>query len=229
MNPENRERGAIILAGGLSSRFGSNKALQTLAGKPLICHMIERVSRVAGDVVVVLGRGEARTTYDAVLPLHVKVVNDDREGKNPLVGMVAGLGAIESDYTAILACDVPFVNSEVIELLFRRALKADAAIPRWNRQRIEPLQAVYCRAPTLRAALETLIPPDLSIEDMIMKLGRVVYVSVEDEIANIDRDLNTFFNINTREDLATAEKILAGQAHSLEQSDPKRYQEAQRS
>ena len=191
--------------------------------------MIERVSRVADDVVVVLGRCETRTTYDTVLPFHVKVVNDDQEGKNPLVGMVAGLGAIESDYAAILACDIPFVNSKVIELLFRRALKADAAIPRWNRQRIEPLQAVYCRAPTLRAALETLTPPDLSIEDMIIKLGRVVYVSVEDEIKNIDSDLTTFFNINTREDLSTAEKIFAGQARSLEQSDRKRHQKAQRS
>ena len=223
MNRRNRERATIILAGGLSSRFGSNKALQTLAGKPLICHMIERVSRVAGEVVVVLGRGESKTEYDAILPLHVRVVNDDREGKNPLVGMVAGLGAIVSDYTAILACDAPFVNSEVIELLFRRALKADAAIPRWNRRRIEPLQAVYCRAPTLRAALETLTPSDLSIEDMIMKLGQVVYVSIEDEIANIDRDLTTFFNINTREDLTIAEKMLAGQTHSRERSDLNRH------
>jgi molybdopterin-guanine dinucleotide biosynthesis protein A len=143
-------------------------------------------------------------------------VNDDIEGKNPLVGMLAGLGAIESDYAAILPCDAPFVSSEVIELLFRRALGADAAIPRWNWQRIEPLQAVYCRTPTLRAALETLPPSDLSILDMIIKLRRVVYVSVEDEIANIDPELITFFNINTREELATAEKMLAGQAHTPE-------------
>jgi molybdopterin-guanine dinucleotide biosynthesis protein A len=213
MNPRGQERGAIILAGGLSSRFGSNKALQTLGGKPLICHMIERVSSVADEVVVVLGRGESGTKYDAALPPHVRVVNDDREGKNPIVGMVAGLGAIESAYAVILACDAPFVSSEVIELLFQRALKADAAIPRWNLQRIEPLQAVYCRVSTLRAALETVIPPDLSIEDMIAKLERVVYVSVEDEIAAIDRDLITFFNINTREDLATAESMIAGQTN----------------
>jgi len=215
-NPRDRRRAAIILAGGLSSRFGSSKALQILAGKPLIRHLVERVSRATDEVIVVLGRGEPRTEYCSVLPACVRLVNDDIEGKNPLVGMLAGLGAIESDYAAILPCDAPFVSSEVIELLFRRALGADAAIPRWNWQRIEPLQAVYCRTPTLRAALETLPPSDLSILDMIIKLRRVVYVSVEDEIANIDPELITFFNINTREELATAEKMLAGQAHTPE-------------
>ena len=219
MNPDSGERGAVILAGGLSSRFGANKALQTLAGKPLICHLVERVSRVASDVVVVLGRAESRTPYETILPLHTRVVNDDREGKNPLIGMATGLGAIESEYAAILACDVPFASSEVIDLLFRRAMEGDAAIPRWNQRRIEPLHAVYRRAPTLRAALETLTPSDLSIEDMIRKLGRVIYVSVEDEIAEIDRDLTTFFNINTREDLASAEKILARKTRSLKESN----------
>jgi molybdopterin-guanine dinucleotide biosynthesis protein A len=193
----------------LSSRFGSNKALQTLAGKPLIRHVVERVADVTDEVVVVIGRAEPRSKYTAVLPVSVKVVNDDREGKNPLIGMVTGLAAVESDYAAILACDAPFVKSEAIGLLFRRASDADAAIPRWKQCKIEPLQAVYRRIPTLQAALATLIPSGLSIEDMIMKLRRVVYVSVEYEMASIDRSLTTFFNINTREDLKAAEKMLA--------------------
>jgi len=109
----------------------------------------------------------------------------------------------------------------VIELLFRRASNADAAIPRWNRQSIEPLQAVYRRVATLKAASETLAPTDLSLEDMIRKLGRVVYVSVEDEIARIDRGLSTFFNINTREDMKVAEKMLAKGVFSLKHSSGK--------
>jgi len=203
------ERAAIILAGGQSSRFGSNKALQDLAGKPLIRHVVERVSSFAGEVVVVIGRGESKTMYSKLLPSGVTIVNDDLEGKNPLIGFVSGLTATESDYAAILACDVPFVSGEVVELLFRRGSNADAAIPRWSRQRIEPLQAVYRRISTLTAASEALVPADLSLEDMIRKLQRVVYVPVEDEIAIIDRGLTTFFNINTREDMKAAERMLA--------------------
>jgi molybdopterin-guanine dinucleotide biosynthesis protein A len=103
-------------------------------------------------------------------------------------------------------------------------LSIDAAIPRWNRQSIEPLQAVYRRVPTLGAASETLAPADLSLEDMIRKLGRVVYVSVEDEIANIDHGLSPFFNINTREDMKVAERMLAEKDLSFERSSVKRSQ-----
>jgi molybdopterin-guanine dinucleotide biosynthesis protein A len=203
------ERTAVILAGGRSSRFGSNKALQVLAGKPLIHHVVERVSSVTGQVIVVLGRDENNVTYRNFLPGSVRIVNDCLEGKNPLVGIVSGLSATESDYAAVLACDAPFVNEKVIEHLFRRASNADAAIPKWNGQRIEPLQAVYRRISTLKVASETLAPTDLSLEDMIAKLAQVVYVSVEEEIARIDRGLSTFFNINTREDMKAAEKMLA--------------------
>lgn len=188
----------------------------------MVRHVVEHASHVADEVLVVAGRGEATAQYYSVLPSFVRVVNDEHEGKTPLVGMVAGLQAAKSGYAAVLACDIPFVNEEVIELLFRRASDADAAIPRWNGERIEPLEAVYSRVPTLQAAQETLAPPDLSLEDMIRKLGRVVYVSVEDEIRNIDRDLSTFFNINTREDMATAEKMLTERTISLQRSKPDR-------
>ena len=217
-----QKRSAVVLAGGLSLRFGSNKALQVLAGKPLIRRVVERVSEVTEEVVVVVARGESEAEYYTVLPSGVRVVNDDRKGKNPLVGMARGLGNAECEYAAVLACDLPFVNSEVIELLFQRASNADAAIPRWNRRRIEPLQAVYRRVPTLEATLETLTPTDFSIEDMIRKLNRIAYVSVEDEIATIDRELSTFFNINTREDMKVAEKMLAEKGAFLKSSKAKR-------
>jgi molybdopterin-guanine dinucleotide biosynthesis protein A len=208
-NPSRSNRAAILLAGGRSSRFGSNKAVQTLAGKPLICHVVERVSNVADHVLVVIGHGEPKAEYHAVLPSHVRVINDELEGKNPLVGIVTGLQAAKSDYVAVLACDIPFVNSAVIELLFRCALNADAAIPRWNGGRIEPLEAVYRRLPTLRAAQEALAKKGSSQKEMISRLTRAVYVSVEDELRSIDPTLRTFFNVNTRKDMITAERIIA--------------------
>jgi len=204
-----RARAAIILAGGQSSRYGSNKAFQTLADQPLIRRVADRVSRVVGEVVVVIGRDEPRGEYHKVLPNGVKLVNDELKGKNPLIGIIAGLTAIEADYAAILPCDAAFVSSKVVELLFQRALCADAAIPRWNDQSVEPLQAVYRRASTLEATRHTLTPADLSIEDMIRRLDRIVYVPVEGEIARIDPDLATFFNINTREDMKVAESMVA--------------------
>jgi molybdopterin-guanine dinucleotide biosynthesis protein A len=208
-NPSRSNRAAIVLAGGRSSRFGSNKAVQALAGKPLICHVVERVSNVADHVLVVIGHGEPRAEYHAVLSSHVRVINDELEGKNPLVGIVTGLKAAKSEYAAVLACDIPFVNDAVIEHLFRSASSSDAAIPRWNTGRIEPLEAVYRRLPTLRAAQEALAEESSSQKEMISRLARAVYVSVEDEVRSIDPTLRTFFNVNTRNDMMIAERIIA--------------------
>jgi len=196
-----------VLAGGESSRFGSNKGLELLAGKPLVSHVTERLSPVVDEILVIVGRDEPTVEYEAVLRSSVTVMNDKHEGKTPLIGIVTGLEAASSDYALISACDIPFVNEEVIELLFQRASGTDAAIPKWNQGHIEPLEAVYRTASTLKAARETMAPYGLPLREMIRKLARVVYVSVEDEIRKVDPDLRTFFNVNTGEDMDRAEEL----------------------
>jgi molybdopterin-guanine dinucleotide biosynthesis protein A len=207
-------RAAIVLAGGESSRFGSNKALAVLAGKPLISHVTRHLSNVVDEILVIIGHGESRAEYKAVLPSSVRVMNDEREEKTPLIGIVSGLGAASSGYALISACDIPFVNEEVVELLFQRASGADAAIPKWRKGDIEPLEAVYRTASTLKAARATLVPSGLPLTEMIGKLAQVVYVSVEDDIMRVDPDLRTFFNVNTKEDMVSAER-LHSREHSL--------------
>ena len=205
--PPSSKRAAIILAGGESSRFGSNKALQLLAGKPLICHVAERLSQIADETLVVIGYREPRAGYEAVLPSSVRIMNDGQEGKTPLIGIVTGLQVVKSEHALICACDIPFVKEGVVELLFQRASGADAAIPRWNGGHIEPLEAVYRTASTLKATRETLTFSGLPLRAMIGKLAQVVYVSVEDEVGKLDSDLRTFFNVNTREDMERAEEL----------------------
>jgi molybdopterin-guanine dinucleotide biosynthesis protein A len=203
-----------VLAGGESSRFGSSKALAVLAGKPLISHVTRRLSKVVDEILIIIGRGESRAEYEAVLPSSIRVMNDEQEGKTPLIGFVTGLKVARSNYSLVSACDIPFVNEQVVELLFQRASGADAAIPRWRKGDIEPLEAVYRTASTLEAARATLVPSGLPLREMIRKLAQVVYVSVEDEVARVDPDLRTFFNVNTKEDMASAER-LHSRGHSL--------------
>jgi molybdopterin-guanine dinucleotide biosynthesis protein A len=200
-------RAAIVLAGGESSRFGSSKALAVLAGKPLVYHVTQRLAKVVDEILVIIGYGESKAAYEAVLPSSVSVMNDEREAKTPLIGFVTGLGAASSNYALVSACDIPFVNEEVVELLFQRASDVDAAIPRWRNGDIEPLEAVYKTASTLKAARAALVPSGLRLREMIRKLAQVEYVSVEDDIAPVDPNLRTFFNVNTKEDMASAEKL----------------------
>ena len=202
----------IMLAGGLGSRLGSNKPLREVAGKPLICHVIEGVSGLSDEVLVVIARDAPRNDFVKALPDYVRVINDEPEGKSPLIGIITALREVKSRYAVVLTCDIPFVNSQVIKLLLKHAENVDAVVPRWKTGHLEPLQAVYCREPTLDGAEKALHEGSLSTADLVNKLARVIFVSIEDEIKIIDPELRTFFNVNTREDLARAELILEQKA-----------------
>jgi molybdopterin-guanine dinucleotide biosynthesis protein A len=204
----------VLLAGGLASRMGSDKALYPVAGKPMIMHIITRLSGLSDEILVVIARNRPRSGYLEVLPHFVEVTNDELDGKSPLIGIVTGLRAIKSRYAVVLSCDIPFVRRDVIQLLLERASGADAAIPKSIEGRIEPLCAVYCRNSMLRSAEEALSNGHLSPTDAIHKLARVVYVAVEDEIRKIDPELRSFFNVNTKQDVARAEMIIREESSS---------------
>jgi molybdopterin-guanine dinucleotide biosynthesis protein A len=197
----------IVLAGGLASRLGSDKALHPVAGKPMIRHIVDGLSGLADEILVVIARNAPEASYSKILPDSTRLIRDDREGKTPLIGVVTGLRSSNSQYAIILSCDVPFVNRRVIQLLLQRASNADAVIPRWNSGRLEPLEAVYRREPMLYVAEEALAEGYLAPKDAIRKLIRVAYISVDEEIRKIDPELRTFFNVNTREDVSQAEMI----------------------
>jgi molybdopterin-guanine dinucleotide biosynthesis protein A len=201
-------RALVLLAGGLGSRLGSDKALQPVAGKPLITHIIERVSGLSDEYLVVIARNAPRSIYSEVLPDFTRVINDEPDGKSPLVGIVTGLRATKSRYAIVLSCDIPFVNRRVIQLLLERSSGADAVIPRSRVGHLEPLQAVYRTDPMLHEAEHVLAKGHFSPLDAINRLTRVVFVSIEDEIRRLDPELRTFFNVNTRQDVARAEMML---------------------
>jgi molybdopterin-guanine dinucleotide biosynthesis protein A len=207
----NVTRAVILLAGGLGSRLGSDKALQPVAGKALIQRVIDRVSGLSDEFLVVIARNASSSRYSEVLPKFIRVISDEPEGKTPLVGIVTGLRAMRSQYAIVLSCDIPFVNKQVIQLLLERASGADAAVPVSKAGNLEPLQAVYRKEPMLHEAEEALARGDLAPATVIDRLARVIYVSIEDEIKALDPELRTFFNVNTRQDVAKAELMLMQQ------------------
>jgi len=126
--------------------------------------------------------------------------------KSPLVGMVTGFRGMKSDHSLVLSCDTPFANTRVLEYLFDKATGRDAAIPQWPNGDIEPLQSVYRVNAALHSANLALRLKESRILNMILMLKDVTYVKI-DEIRFLDRDLLTFFNVNTRDELRKAEML----------------------
>ena len=146
----------IVLAGGRSSRMGTPKAALEWHGSTLLRRVAGIVARAAGPVVVVRAPGQALPP----LPAGIAVVEDGREGRGPLQGLLAGLEALDP------AVEVAYVSSVNVPLLHpafvRRALDAvgpgrDAAVAR-DGARAQPLAAAYRTA--VRARVAALLAAD---------------------------------------------------------------------
>jgi len=198
---------AIILAGGASKRFGKEKGLVELAGKPLVLYVLERVSEVVDEKLVVVSSEAQKKRFLCVVGGSARIVVDKLDVRSPLVGAQTGFESSESDYSLLLPCDTPFLSSRVASFLLDICVKKAAVIPRWPNQNIEPLQAAYHTRSALEAARNALSDGKFDLRSMIEKLRGVRYVSTI-VLEELDPKLRTFLNINTLNDLKTAENIL---------------------
>lgn len=198
---------AIILAGGFSKRFGTDKGLIELNGKPLILHVLERVNRVVEEIVVVVSSSAQRQKLEPFLGRNVRLIVDEQKTQSPLVGASTGFKRVEGEYSLLLPCDTPFLSSQVASLLLELCVGRDAVIPRWPNGYIEPLQAAYHTESALKAVETTLEQGRLDFQSMIDNLSRVRFLSTL-VLKQVDPGLMTFVNVNTPESLKEAEYML---------------------
>lgn len=116
---------AIVLAGGRSSRFGRDKLVERLDGRPLLDHAIDAVRSITTDVLVVVAPGSDRDVPDGV-----RIVHDDRPFEGPLAGVAAGLAASDAEIVLVVAGDMPSMVAGVLARLVMCLAEtgADAAV-----------------------------------------------------------------------------------------------------
>jgi len=200
-------KACVILAGGSSKRFGRDKCLIDLLGKPLVFRVIDRVSAIVDEKVIVVGSNAQYQSLTNLFGSKAKVVVDKHEGQSPLIGALTGFESVDAEYSLLLPCDAPFVSLEIISLLLDLCVNKNAVIPRWPNGYIEPLQAAYNTKSALKAAQESLNNDELDMLSMISRLRGVRYVSTL-VLQQYDPTLLTFFNVNTPQDLKKAEFML---------------------
>ncbi|WP_455369887.1 molybdenum cofactor guanylyltransferase [[Eubacterium] cellulosolvens] len=200
-------RGVIILAGGPSKRFGKNKALIRLNNKPLIQYVIDQARKISEPIVVTISKNDSIKEFQKILPSDIEIIRDDGSLKSPLTGLISGLNKFSGGYIATIACDMPFIKSEVLNLLFEKVIGFDLAIPRWPNGYLEPLLAVYEFKKTHQCLSQLKIDNNTRVSDLISMLELVNYLDIS-EIKKIDPSLRVFFNINSINELKTAENHL---------------------
>jgi len=198
------QRSAVILAGGFSKRLGQDKGLVQLAGKPLILHVLDTISGVVDETVVVVSSKCQIGRIENLLQGKANIVVDKGRTQSPLIGASTGFGNAKGEYSLLLPCDTPFVSSQIVSLLLDLCINKSAVIPRWPNGYIEPLQAVYHTKSALIATTTALKEKKLDLRSMIAHLKGIRYVSTL-VLKQFDSELLNFFNINTLEDLRKAE------------------------
>jgi molybdopterin-guanine dinucleotide biosynthesis protein A len=202
------DKSAIILAGGFSRRFGSDKGLVPLLNKPLIRHVLDAVSGIVEEEIVVVSSKEQAEKFAKVLSSNVKVAVDKSNLQSPLVGALTGFEIAVGEYALLLPCDAPLVSRDALSLLLELCVGKNAVIPRWPNGYIEPLHAVYHVKPALKAAENALNEGRLDMRSMIERMRGIRYVSTL-VFQQLDSELKMFFNINTPLDLKKAELMLS--------------------
>ena len=181
-----------ILVGGKSSRFGRDKALVEMDGRPLAVRLAEIVSTAAGSATLV---GSPKK-YGI---LGFRVIPDSLADFGPLAGLLAALDDSESGWNLVTACDMPNLTEAFVRFLLEEARRsnADIVLPQDAEGRAEPLCAAYslsCRE-AIRAAVERGVH---KMTDAFTDL-RVRHL-LPGDYAEFDPDGRLFANVNTPED-----------------------------
>ena len=184
----------IVLAGGENRRMGKEKAFLTLAGAPLIEHILKALRQAVSRIIIVTNSPAAYASYDATLTADVY----DKRG--PLTGIYSGLLNSHDDFNIVVACDMPFLNPGLLSYMASLAGPYDIVLPKVG-DFAEPLHAVYRRG--LLAAIERRIKRDDQRIIGLLSDLRVRYVTEED-LDRFDPQRRSFINLNTPKDYEEA-------------------------
>ena len=189
---------AFVLAGGKSTRMGSDKAFVVLDGQTLLERALDTVRAVSNKVMIV-GLNSKFANY-------APVVEDIFPDRGPLGGIHAALMSTATDLNLVLAVDLPFVEPSLLTYICNRAreTKAAAIVPRaaggW-----QPLCAAYRKK--FASVAETALAAGRNKIDSLFAQVPVVAVE-EHEITQAGFSLDMFRNINTRDELRNATGIV---------------------
>lgn len=191
---------AIILAGGESKRMGRDKANILLGEQTLLQHVISGMQQIFPEVIVSVRKHRAEVTANQIY--------DSSDHAGPLAGLVASLNHINTPWAFVVACDMPFINPNMIKQLAKYRQHHQAVVPVIAEYK-QPLAAFYARNSLnlLQNHLDN--NENLSLCNVLEKLS-VCYVKQE-QLLESDPKLLSFFDLDTPQDYVVAQKSFKAQ------------------
>ena len=180
---------AFILAGGQSRRMGRDKS-QLLLENQTFTERIAAALIPVTDSITLVGAREVDSRFPSVPDVY--------PGWGALGGLHAALAACESEWSIVVACDLPFVTTELFKYLASLRNGYDAVVPLQFDGRPQPLSSLYRIEPCLKRATELIEAGKRRPLDLL-ELVNTRWVPFS-ELRKLDQAEKFFVNINTPED-----------------------------
>lgn len=200
-------RSGIILSGGKSSRLGKDKGLVELEGKPLVQWVIERLVAVTDEIIVVVGSNSQLSCYRRVVEDKARVISDYYPDKSPLIGLISGLREACSEYAAVCACDMPFIDPNILELMFCVSDGLNGAQLIKHNGWVEPFPSIYYVTKCLQYAEDLRVSGEMRIRKVLETMDNTVKLPVE-KLRKYDPELASFNDFDTLESLEVARRMV---------------------
>jgi len=212
----NKKLAFVILIGGKSARFGSDKGTFEFHGKPLISYQLDVLSKFDNDIFLVAH--SQQQVQDYIDKIDIKkimafIIDDkefleDRELHSPMLGLYSAfkeLNELNYEKAFILSCDMPLIKYEVIDLLIQESEGYDCCIPKWDNGFYEPLFAIYPVEEGYKMAEKRMKNKLYKLTKILNISWKIKFLSIEEKIQKLDENYLTFMNINGPIDI---EKLL---------------------
>ncbi len=176
----------IILAGGKSSRMGTDKGFLTLNDKSFVQYSIDAIKPLVSEIIII----SDHSAYDV---LGYNRVTDIIKDAGPIAGICSGLKASKTNYNLVLSCDIPLIKTEILEKLIVNPNDDLDIIQIESHGKTMPLIALYKKQcyPLFHNLLK----------EGERRLRVAVSQCRVESIALSFNDYNTTMNVNTREEL----------------------------
>ena len=190
----------ILLAGGKSRRLGRDKAQELIGGRRIIDRVLDTLKPITNFQTVVVDRCERIEELN--IGTQINYVVDSYNNSGSLGGLYSGLEQSTTPWSLLVACDMPFLSSRLFEFMVTKISNRnlDVVIPRFE-GRLQTTHALY-----KKSCLEHI---EARLKDGLLKMDgyfnnfNVCEIS-QDEILRIEGSENSFFNVNTADDLELA-------------------------
>ena len=190
----------VLLAGGKSRRMGKDKRHLTLEGKTLFDRSLEVLLEIFQEVIVVLGQDDFSVQYH-----DVRIVYDVIPNRAAAGGLYTGLQYALNPKVFVVACDMPFLNAQVIRYMASISNDSDITLAELAHgpQTMHALYSKRC-LPLLEGMVKS---ENLRLQDLLESPNLTIQKVPECEIIPFDKHCLSFMNVNSPSDFEMARKI----------------------